>query len=57
MAEEVKRTPYQDSEDEEQQSWNGEADTIDNREIKSKQSKEELDFMDEEDDFEQEDEI
>ena len=36
MAEEVKRTPYQDSEDEEQQSWNGEADTIDNREIKSK---------------------
>ena len=52
MAEEVKRTPYQDSEDEEQQRWSDEAETVDNREIKSKQSKEEFDFMDDDDDDE-----
>ena len=50
MAEEVKRTPYQDSEDEDQLRCSFEADTVDNREIKSKQSKEEFGFMDDDDD-------
>ena len=56
MPEEVKRTPYQDSEEEEQKQWSDEADTVDNREIKSRQSKEELIFG-EDDSDEEEDEI